>query len=492
MRIPLLYEKIYIRKKIDEYSLPWWLEKIIYILMIIKFLVIYPFIGLFFYILIEMELISWSLLFIFSYVYISFEARDFPQKNYLVYTLKQHLPITHDRIYKKVYLRMYFYFLCKYTYKYFMFFWPVFFNTNIVVSLAVFFAAVLVINSFMNFSSYSFYRKYSNQQVNSLNGNIKKFLIYNMLFFIVIVGLLNKFAVNIDIFLFDFHSIRYAVAILFIIFFAYSVYLHHFKVIKKLGSKERPKQEEDITSYTNFYKWNFLRKDLLVIKRTFHTRLAFLKVLLAGYTIMLAIAPFILEMIFPGNSTYIIFSVIVLALAFSNIATDYLKKMISPDIEYFSIPNHIVERMQLNKLFVQKIFFYFLFSLYPAFLSMIILAVYKIDPVYILSSMILIVVIFINMGMASTAGAILYPKLNPESEFEFGNSKKATAFENIYLYFVSCFIAVIILQDLMAGVVSFNLAVYMLVLIVIQLGLLLIGNFYFRNIKVRDVLGRGD
>src|SRR5690606_13384205 len=97
------------------------------------------------------------------------------------------------------------------------------------------------------------------------------------------------------IFLFDFHSIRYAVAILFIIFFAYSVYLHHFKVIKKLGSKERPKQEEDIKSYTNFYKWNFLRKDLLVIKRTFHTRLAFLKVLLAGYTIMLAIAPFILE-----------------------------------------------------------------------------------------------------------------------------------------------------------------------------------------------------
>lgn len=93
--------------------------------------------------------------------------------------------------------------------------------------------------------------------------------------------------------------------------------------------------------------------------------------------------------------------------------------------------------------------------------------------------------------MASTIGAILYPKLNPESDFEMGNSQKANLFENVYLYFVSLMLSVILVRDLMSNIVYINLSLYMIILIVMQVVILLVAKYYLKNIKIKDVLRLG-
>lgn len=168
-----------------------------------------------------------------------------------------------------------------------------------------------------------------------------------------------------------------------------------------------------------------------------------------------------------------------------------MKRILSPDIEYFSLPNNVVEKIELNKLFSQKIIIYSLLSLYPAVLSFFTLITYNIDIIHTFSSVVLIIIIGINVGMASTIGAILYPKLNPESDFEMGNSQKANLFENVYLYFVSLMLSVILVRDLMSNIVYINLSLYMIILIVMQVVILLVAKYYLKNIKIKDVLRLG-
>ena len=496
MNIPILYEKIYVRKKIDEYSLPKWTENTIYFFIILKFVLIYPLIGLLLNLIVGIGRFDSNIIVILSFIYISFEAKDFPIKNYLVYTLKQNIPIFIGvNIYRKVYLHTYIYFLLKYTYKYIMIFLPVFIG---ILSLEMFFVVILtaffLTMSFMYFSSYSFLKRYVNHQAKVINTGITKFLINSSLLLFVLLIMLNRIIIDINfawVSNLDYYVFSIVFLLLSFLLLILSERLHYFKVLKKLGSHETKNKGEVIKSYTNFSKQKYFVKDILLLKRTFNNKIGFTKALTIIYIVLLAIIPFILKNILSFNSDYIISSVILIFLAYSTILTDHLKRILSPDIEYFSLPNNVVEKIELNKLFSQKIIIYSLLSLYPAVLSFFTLITYNIDIIHTFSSVVLIIIIGINVGMASTIGAILYPKLNPESDFEMGNSQKANLFENVYLYFVSLMLSVILVRDLMSNIVYINLSLYMIILIVMQVVILLVAKYYLKNIKIKDVLRLG-
>ena len=100
----------------------------------------------------------------------------------------------------------------------------------------------------------------------------------------------------------------------------------------------------------------------------------------------------------------------------------------------------------------------------------------------------LIVFVFINMGLAATIGAILFPKINPESDYEIGNSSKAVVFENVYLYIISILLSFIFIMEIFSLEMPFQLGKYIVTLIVIQISILVVAILYLRNTKVKDVM----
>lgn len=100
----------------------------------------------------------------------------------------------------------------------------------------------------------------------------------------------------------------------------------------------------------------------------------------------------------------------------------------------------------------------------------------------------LIVFVFINMGLAATIGAILFPKINPESDYEIGNSSKAVMFENVYLYIISVLLSFIFIIEIFNVEMPFHLGKYIVTLIVIQFSIIVVAVLYLRNTKVKDVI----
>src|SRR5699024_2025647 len=104
---------------------------------------------------------------------------------------------------------------------------------------------------------------------------------------------------------------------------------------------------------------------------------------------------------------------------------------------------------------------------------------------------ILIIIIYINTGMASTLGAILHPKMNPENDYEIGNSSKAIFFENIYSYLISILLSIIFIQDLLIRNANFSL-ILLTIIITGQVVVLFLAKFYLKNVNIKDVIKNGN
>src|SRR5699024_1561142 len=143
MYISLIYEKMYLRRKIEEYSLPEWTRKIVTLSILLKYIFFFIVCGLFIYSLvlfIYLDLLYFFIIVLLIYslvvfiyldiiyysimacTFISIDALQFPIKNYLVYFLRKNIPFIDRSRYKRVYVKVYISYFLKTVYKYIMIF----------------------------------------------------------------------------------------------------------------------------------------------------------------------------------------------------------------------------------------------------------------------------------------------------------------------------------------------------------------------------------
>src|SRR5699024_12501129 len=94
-------------------------------------------------------------------------------------------------------------------------------------------------------------------------------------------------------------------------------------------------------------------------------------------------------------------------------------------------------------------------------------------------------------GMDSTLGTILQPKMNPENDYEIGNSNKAIFFKNIYSYLISILLSIIFIQDLLIRNANFSL-ILLTIIITGQVVVLFLAKFYLKNVNIKDVIKNGN
>nr|WGD98122.1 hypothetical protein P5627_02100 [Bacillus safensis] len=258
-------------------------------------------------------------------------------------------------------------------------------------------------------------------------------------------------------------------------------------MVRKIG-KEEVNTKEAVDQYRQgFIKLIFFNKDILLLKRTYHNKIKFLKYLYVLHVCSLATVPMLVKLILKNNS-YVIVTIIFIAVAFSNFITDYLKKVMSPDIEFFALPPNAAWNISLNEILIQKVYLYIILSGIPVIFSVITMTILHIPYLIMIGVALLIVFVFINMGLAATIGAILFPKINPESDYEIGNSSKAVMFENVYLYIISVLLSFIFIIEIFNVEMPFHLGKYIVTLIVIQFSIIVVAVLYLRNTKVKDVI----
>lgn len=492
MRLALLFEKMYLRKKIDEASLPQWLGHTTYLFLSLRFFVIYPAIGIGLFFVLKARILDMTLISTLCCILAIIDARDFPIKNYLVYTLHQNLIVGRTKSYREIYRHIYFYFLGKTMFKFsLIFFLPMFMAENQLMIMYFVFLVIFIIITVMNFSSYQFYRSYF-QKGFGQNVRILQLILVCFTAYIILLATLHHFKSEIiqvyNYVQFDIFNILTELLIVCLVLFILSMVIHHHKVIRKIGKEEVNAKETVVQPKVGFKKLVFFNKDILLLKRTYHNKLRFLKYLYVLHVCALAIVPVLVNLLLKENTSYILLSIIFIAVAFSNFITDYLKKVISPDIEFFALPPNTAWNISLNEILVQKVYIYLILSGIPVIFSVITMAILQIPYPFITGVAFLIVFVFINMGLAATIGAILFPKINPESDYEIGNSSKAVMFENVYLYIISILLSFIFIMEIFSLELPFQLGRYIVTLIVIQISILVVAVLYLRNTKVKDVM----
>ncbi|WWL80175.1 hypothetical protein V6B65_03190 [Bacillus altitudinis] len=118
MRLALLFEKMYLRKKIDEASLPQWLGHATYLFLSLRFFIIYPAIGIGLFFVLKARILDMTLISTLCCILAIIDARDFPIKNYLIYTLHQNVIVDRTESFRKIYRHIYFYFFGKTVFKF--------------------------------------------------------------------------------------------------------------------------------------------------------------------------------------------------------------------------------------------------------------------------------------------------------------------------------------------------------------------------------------
>ncbi|UNG01427.1 hypothetical protein MMZ59_01235 [Bacillus altitudinis] len=492
MRLALLFEKMYLRKKIDEASLPQWLGHATYLFLSLRFFIIYPAIGIGLFFVLKARILDMTLISTLCCILAIIDARDFPIKNYLIYTLHQNVIVDRTESFRKIYRHIYFYFFGKTVFKFsLIFFVPMFMVENQLNIIYFVLLVIIIIIIVMNFSSYHFYRSYFQKGIGQ-NIRLVKLILVCFTAYIVLLAMFHYFKSEIiqvyNHFQFDLFNILTELLITCLVLFILSMVFHHHKVFRKIGKEELNAKETVVQNKVGFKKRVFFNKDILLIKRTYYNKLRFLKYLYVLQVCALAIVPVLVSLLLKGNDSYILLSIIFIAVAFSNFITDYLKKVISPDIEFFALPPNTAWNISLNEILVQKVYIYLILSGIPVIFSVITMVILHIPYSFITGVALLIVFVFINMGLAATIGAILFPKINPESDYEIGNSSKAVVFENVYLYIISILLSFIFIMEIFSLEMPFQLGKYIVTLIVIQISILVVAILYLRNTKVKDVM----
>src|SRR5690625_824861 len=496
MYISLIYEKMYLRRKIEEYSLPEWTRKIVTLSILLKYIFFFPVCSLLIYslvVLIDLDIIYYSIM---ACAFISIDALQFPIKKYLVYFLRKNIPFIDRSRYKRVYVKVYISYFLKTVYKYIMIFsLPIILSDlGIGIKFGFLFITCFLLKIFMNLSSINFYKKYREVNKGFVEKSIIYFLISCTFYFSILSVLFNvvKIDIKLDWFFTLDHTNLILLLLTFFVFITIITELLHFhQVTKKIFEYPHVIDTHNIKTVNNFIKFNFLSKDILLFKRTFNSNISFVKILTILQVTLIVIVPYFVDLYFKGNPSYIVFAMIAVSLFTSNLLCEYLKKILSPDIEFRSFPNNVVQSFNLDQIFLQKTFFYLLLAIYPAVLSFIVLYMYNVSFLYSLISTSLIIIIYINTGMASTLGAILHPKMNPENDYEIGNSSKAIFFENIYSYLISILLSIIFIQDLLIRNANFSL-ILLTIIITGQVVVLFLAKFYLKNVNIKDVIKNGN
>lgn len=491
MRLALIFEKMYFRKKIDEASLPQWLGSAAYLFLFMRYLIIYPAIGISLFFVLKAGLLDISLISTLGCFLAIIDARDFPVKNYLVYTLHQNIVVNRTESYRRIYWQVYFYYFGKIILKFFLIFClPMFMIGHLIGIISLLLIVILIILTVMNLSSYQFYKSYF-QKGHGQNVRLLKLILVCFTVYIVLLSILHLFKSEIiqiyNHLQFDIFNILTELFIVCSVLFILSMILHYYKLVRKIG-KEEVNTKEAVDQYRQgFIKLIFFNKDILLLKRTYHNKIKFLKYLYVLHVCSLATVPMLVKLILKNNS-YVIVTIIFIAVAFSNFITDYLKKVMSPDIEFFALPPNTAWNISLNEILIQKVYLYIILSGIPVIFSVITMTILHIPYPIMIGVALLIVFVFINMGLAATIGAILFPKINPESDYEIGNSSKAVMFENVYLYIISVLLSFIFIIEIFNVEMPFHLGKYIVTLIVIQFSIIVVAVLYLRNTKVKDVI----
>lgn len=479
MKTYFLFKNMALRKVLHDYNISLKLDKYLIFFNFLKIFIV-PFI-LFFVIsvLLEKKFINASDLLIFLLIISFCSLLNFSRENYLIYEISETVPFFETKKFNIFFIRLVSIELCiKFIYIFFGFILPLtlFVNyTYLFISIPIF----LILLGSISISIISYFLLFKKHIIKK--NPVKYIYEYLSISLIAIIICFSiKLFVNIDapsIFNFLKYNIHYFILLMVFLSSMSMIYL-----LSKIFFSLWDVEQFDIDSSMTLKRMNYLNKDLTLINRALNNKLALLKYIFFFQIAVITLGPMFLYNQFPMlNNKTLVYLIIIIVI--TNFSSDYLKKIISPNIDIGYLPYNIVEKINFSKLLIHKIPIFILInsiSLFTVFLNIII---DEKDIIVLVILISLASILVINVELTSAFGSILYPKFELESEFEIGNSQKNMLLENAYLVINS-----VIISNLMFITNKHSFVTILFIYLIMNLLYFLIVILAFRNVKYSEVL----
>lgn len=230
-----------------------------------------------------------------------------------------------------------------------------------------------------------------------------------------------------------------------------------------------------------FQKMSLFQKDLLYLFRSINTYIKFLPYYYYLYVFILIIIFLLNRMIFGFSDYYLSIIYLFLLIEISDYILEYTKKIISPDIEKSKLFNSYYQKLNLKTIITNKLYIHFWLHLPLITFTILVIFILNIEIISQFLITFLIIIICLLNSVISIISIYVYPKIKPESIFEYGNSYKSEYFQSFVKIALDIFLSLIFVNLFISKKISFDLSVIIVLICSTMLGVGMI--IYFNNLK---------